>query len=195
MIRRIFLCCFAFLLVSFPAIAPAETQSVETILKGKLDFIFFTLKRDDVDLAKKKHLITQEVSPIFDFPLMGKLTLGKKNWSTLTKPQKNLFIKTFTDVMKRSYSDKLSLYTDEKIEIHPAKSPKPNKAIIPTELISKENRYAMEYKFYRSKKGWKIYDIELQGVSLVATYRTQFNQVISEGGFDLLITKLGDIKV
>lgn len=195
MIRRFTFAMLTTLLLLAPLSVSAQPQTAEVILKGKLDFIFFTLKREDIDLEKKKVLITDEVSPIFDFPLMGRLTLGKKSWSGLTKAQRTLFIKTFTEVMKSSYSDKLSLYTDEKIEIHPAQNPSPKKAIIPTELISKEKRFAMEYKLYKSKGGWKIYDITLQGVSLVATYRTQFNQVLSKEGFDVLIAKLGDIQV
>ena len=195
MIRRFTFAMLTTLLLLAPLSVSAQPQTAEVILKGKLDFIFFTLKRKDIDLEKKKVLITDEVSPIFDFPLMGRLTLGKKSWSGLTKAQRTLFIKTFTEVMKSSYSDKLSLYTDEKIEIHPAQNPSPKKAVIPTELISKEKRFAMEYKLYKSKGGWKIYDITLQGVSLVATYRTQFNQVLSKEGFDVLIAKLGDIQV
>ena len=195
MIRRFTFAMLTTLLLLAPLSVSAQPQTAEVILKGKLDFIFFTLKREDIDLEKKKVLITDEVSPIFDFPLMGRLTLGKKSWSGLTKAQRTLFIKTFTEVMKSSYSDKLSLYTDEKIEIHPAQNPSPKKAVIPTELISKEKRFAMEYKLYKSKGGWKIYDITLQGVSLVATYRTQFNQVLSKEGFDVLIAKLGDIQV
>ena len=171
------------------------TDTVEALLKGKLDFIFFTLKRNDIQIEEKKALIVENVSPIFDFSLMGKLTLGKKNWSGLTKEQRKTFLLTFTEVMKSSYSDKLSLYTDEEIKILPAEQANTKKVIIPTQLISKENHYAMSYKFYKSKKGWKIYDIELQGVSIVKTYQSQFNQVLNEGGFDELITKLNHIKV
>ena len=195
MIKRALITTFALFLFLSPNVGATETESVETLLKAKLDFIFETLKRDDIQIDKKKAMIVENVSPIFDFKLMGKLTLGKKNWTGLTSAQRKIFITTFTDVMKGSYSDKLSLYSDEEIKILPTQSPKPNKAIIPTELISKDNRYAMSYKFYKSKAGWKIYDIELQGVSLVATYRTQFNQALSEGSFDELIEKLNHIKV
>lgn len=195
MIKRTLITTFALLLLLGQTVGAMETETVEAMLKGKLDFVFFTLKRSDIPMDQKKALIVEDVSPIFDFSLMGKLTLGKKNWSGLTKDQRDTFIVTFTEVMKASYSDKLSLYTDEEIKILPTQVPKANKAIIPTELISKESRYAMLYKFYKSKTGWKIYDIELQGVSLIATYRTQFNQVLTEKGFEELIIKLNQIKV
>ena len=195
MIKRLLITAFALFLLLVQTAGAMETDTVEAMLKGKLDFVFFTLKRSDLQIDQKKALIVENVSPIFDFSLMGKLTLGKKNWSGLTKEQRHTFIVTFTDVMKASYSDKLTLYTDEEIKILPTQLPKANKAIIPTELISKDSRYAMLYKFYKSKKGWKIYDIELQGVSLIATYRTQFNQVLTEKGFEELIIKLNQIKV
>lgn len=195
MIRKTVITTLALFLLLMQTASAVGTDSVEALLKGKLDFIFFTLKRHDIQLEEKKAAIVENVSPIFDFSLMGKLTLGKKNWSRLTPEQRRTFILTFTDVMKSSYSDKLSLYTDEKIHILPVQKANAKKVIIPTELISKENRYAMNYKFYKSKKGWKIYDIELQGVSIIKTYQSQFNQVLSEGGFDELITKLSHIKV
>lgn len=195
MIKRTLITTFALFLLLIQTAGAMETDSVEAMLRGKLDFIFFTLQRSDIQTDKKKALIVENVSPIFDFSLMGKLTLGKKNWSGLTKEQRRTFIITFTDVMKNSYSDKLTLYTDEEIKILPPQQPKANKMIIPTELVSKTSRYSMLYKFYKSKKGWKIYDIELQGVSLIATYRTQFNQVLTEKGFEELIIKLNQIKV
>jgi phospholipid transport system substrate-binding protein len=195
MLKRTLMITVAIFLLAVQTVGALETDSVEAMLKGKLDFVFFTLQRSDIQMDEKKALIVENISPIFDFSLMGKLTLGKKNWSGLTQEQRKTFIVTFTDVMKASYSDKLALYTDEEIKILPTQLPKANKAIIPTELISKDSRYAMLYKFYKSKNGWKIYDIELQGVSLIATYRTQFNQVLTEKGFEELIIKLNQIKV
>ncbi|WP_300668504.1 phospholipid-binding protein MlaC [Desulfoluna sp.] len=195
MIKKTVMTTLALFLLLVQTVGAEGTDSVESLLKGKLDFVFSTLQRTDIQIDKKKALIVENISPIFDFSLMGKLTLGKKNWSGLTKKQRHTFITTFTDVMKSSYSEKLSLYTNEEIKILPVQQTKPKKAIIPTELISKETRYAMSYKFYKSKQGWKIYDIELQGVSLVKTYQSQFNQVLAEGGFDELISKLSHIKV
>ncbi len=195
MIKRILIVPFALCLLLVQTVSAAETNSAESILQKKLDFIFLTLERGDIQIQEKKTMIIENVSPIFDFSLMGKLTLGKKNWSRLTQGQRQTFITTFTDVMKGSYSEKLTLYSDEKIHLLPTQMTSPRKATIPTELISKSNRYAMNYKFYKAKTGWKIYDIELQGISIIATYRTQFNQVLTEGGFEELITRLNHIKV
>lgn len=195
MIKKTAIAALTLFLLLVQSVGAAETDTVEALLKGKLDFVFFTLNRKDIQINEKKALIVKQVSPVFDFGLMGKLTLGKTHWSKLSKEQQSTFVTTFTEVMKGSYSDKLALYTNEEIKILPTQQTEPNKATIPTVLIAKDSRYAMNYKFYNSKEGWKIYDIELQGVSLITTYRTQFNQILSEGGYQELITKLNQIKL
>ncbi|MBW1695001.1 MAG: ABC transporter substrate-binding protein, partial [Deltaproteobacteria bacterium] len=65
-----------------------------------------------------------------------------------------------------------------------------NKIHIPTGLVSKDNSISMLYKFYKSNYGWKIYDVEIQGVSIVSTYRAQFKEVLGNGTIDDLLLKL-----
>jgi phospholipid transport system substrate-binding protein len=62
--------------------------------------------------------------------------------------------------------------------------------MIPTEIISNNNRISMIYKLYKSKKDWKIYDLEVEGVSIISTYRSQFDQVLSKGTIDELLQRL-----
>ncbi len=91
--------------------------------------------------------------------------------------------------MKESYLEKISLYTDERIVFHESVQVK-RKVHIATDLISKDNKISMLYKFYKSKHGWRIYDLEIEGISLIVTYRSQFDQVLNEGTVDDLIIKL-----
>jgi phospholipid transport system substrate-binding protein len=91
--------------------------------------------------------------------------------------------------LQAAYLEKLSLYTDEKVFF---KTPVQNKrkVRIPTEIISNNNRISMVYKLYKFKKDWKIYDIEIEGVSIISTYRSQFDQVLSKGTIDELLQRL-----
>jgi phospholipid transport system substrate-binding protein len=126
---------------------------------------------------------------------MAKLTLGRKYWPGLAKEKKERFEELFIKRLKESYIEKLTryTYTDEKI-VYDAPIQVKKKIHIPTDLISKDNKISMLYKLYKSKYNWKIYDIEIEGVSIIKTYRSQFNQVLSSGTIDDLLIKLEEPK-
>jgi phospholipid transport system substrate-binding protein len=176
--------------LALSAIAVAdETNSAEELLKNKLDAVLVILQQKDVALEVKKKEIITIVTPVFDFSLMSKLTIGKKHWIGLSPEKRDRFTELFVEFLKKTYLDAITLYTDEKV-LYKESLRVDNKVHIPTELINKDNTYSMLYKFYKSKKGWKIYDIEIQGVSLIRTYRSQFDSVLRNGTIDDLILKL-----
>jgi phospholipid transport system substrate-binding protein len=166
-----------------------ETTSAKELLKNKLDAVLVILQKKDIALETKKKEIIVIVAPVFDFSLMSKLTIGKKHWQGLPPEKRDRFTELFVDFLKKTYLDAIFLYTDEKVVYKESLHVK-NKVHIPTELITKDTSYSMLYKFYKSKQGWKIYDIEIQGVSLIRTYRSQFDSVLRSGTIDDLILKL-----
>ena len=87
------------------------------------------------------------------------------------------------------FLEKLSLYTDEKVFFKTTVQDK-RKVRIPTEIVSNNNRISMIYKMYKSENDWKIYDFEIEGVSIISTYRSQFDQILSKGTIDELMKKL-----
>jgi phospholipid transport system substrate-binding protein len=176
------------LIFSYSAVAD-DVKEAEKILKGKLESVIIVLEKKDLDQQVKKKEIVEIVTPIFDFSLMSKLTLGKKHWPGLSKEQKEKFSELFTKRLKDSYLDKMMLYNDEKIEYK--ESVQAGKKVqILTILTSKDNKISMQYKLYESKQGWKIYDIEIQGVSLISTYRSQFDEILRNKTIDDLLVKL-----
>jgi len=172
------------------AIAVAEeTNSAKELLKNKLDAVLVVIQKKDLALEAKKEEIIAIVTPVFDFSLMSKLTIGKKHWIGLPPEKRDRFTELFVEFLKKTYLDAITLYTNEKVVYGESVHIK-NKVHIPTELITKDNAYRMLYKFYKSKQGWKIYDVEIQGVSLIRTYRSQFDSVLRKGTIDDLILKL-----
>ncbi len=188
--KRFLYACIFILLIHQIAIAD-DTGHVEQLLKSKLNAVLEVLQDKSIDPDVKKKEIVQIVSPIFDFTIMAKLSLGKRHWSVLNPGEKEQFVALFTKLLKASYLEKLTLYTNEKITYEtPVK--KRNKIHIPTVLAAKENKISMIYKHYKSKQGWKLYDIEVQGISIISTYRSQFNQTLSKGTINDLLIKLRD---
>ena len=178
-----------FTLIFSQAAVADDKKDAEKLLKGKLESVIFILEKKDIDRQAKKKEIVEIVTPMFNFSLMSKLTLGKKHWPGLTKDQKERFIELFTKRLKDSYLDKMMLYTDEKIKYKASVQIK-KKVHIPTILTSKDNKISMLYKLYKSKQGWRIYDIEIQGVSLIRSYRSQFDEILRSKTVDDLLAKL-----
>ncbi|UCD86697.1 MAG: ABC transporter substrate-binding protein [Desulfobacterales bacterium] len=179
------------LLILSQTVIADDKSAAEEALKSKLEGVISVLQKKEIEHEAKKKEIMEIVTPIFDFSLMAKLTLGRKFWPGLAKEKKERFSELFIKRLKESYLEKLTRYTysDEKI-VYNAPIQVKKRIHIPTDLISKDNKISMLYKLYKSKQNWKIYDIEIEGVSLITTYRSQFDQVLSKGTIDDLLKKL-----
>ncbi len=167
----------------------SDGNEAQAILKTKLDATIAVLQKKDLDTQKKNEQLVEIVTPMFDFHLMAKLSLGRKYWPGLSEEKKDEFTDLFIKRLRASYLEKISLYTDEKVFFKTPVQDK-RKVSIPTEIISNNNRISMIYKMYKSKKDWKIYDVEIEGISIISTYRSQFDQVLSKGTIDELLQRL-----
>jgi phospholipid transport system substrate-binding protein len=186
--RRILYSVLVLLLMSQVCWSDDKSAAKELVM-AKVDAALSVLHRKDLVQQEKNKQVVKIVEPIFDYNLMAKLTLGRKYWPGLSKKNREKFTDLFVARLKTSYIDKLSLYTDEKV-VYDAPVQEGIKIQIPTSVISKNNRISMMYKLYKSSNGWKIYDIEIEGVSLISTYRSQFNDILSKGTIDDLLVKL-----
>jgi len=176
------------LMVCLPASA-ADSASAEAVLKQNLEAVFGVLQKEGLTQEAKNKEVVDLVSPMFDFPLMAKLTLGRKYWSGLTDEQQERFTRLFVHRLRTSYLDRLTLYTDEKV-VYEAPVENNRKVQIPTYVVSKDKKISILYKFYGSEAGWKIYDLEIQGVSIIRSYRAQFDQILQTGTFEDLLAKM-----
>ena len=188
MIKPLFYGVLCLLLVCQSAIAQAR-PTAEELLKENLAAVFTVLRSQDLDQAAKSQRIIDIVNPMFDFSLMAKLSLGRRYWPELTADQKERFTRLFIKRLRASYLDSLTLYTDERVLYEPSVVVK-NKIHIPTYLVSKDKKISILYKLYDSESNWKIYDLEIQGVSLIRSYRAQFHEILKSGTIDDLMTKL-----
>jgi phospholipid transport system substrate-binding protein len=177
------------LLILSQTVFADDKSAANDVLKSKLDAVIAVLQNSELEQQARDTKVIEIVSPMFDFSLMAKLTLGRKYWPGLTEEKKAEFTELFIKRLKASYLQKLTLYTDETIAYKAPLQIK-KKIHIPTELISKDKKISMLYKLYNSKHSYKIYDIEIEGVSIISTYRSQFHQVLSNGTIDDLLIKL-----
>jgi phospholipid transport system substrate-binding protein len=177
------------LLVVCQSAIAQNKAAVEESLKENLAAVFAVLQEQDLNQEAKNHEIIDIVNSMFDFSLMAKLTLGRKYWPGLTPQQKKSFTQLFIKRLRASYLDRLTLYTGEKILYESSVAVK-KKIHIPTYLVAQDQKISILYKFYNSGSNWKIYDLEIQGVSIIRSYRSQFHEILKSGTFDDLLTKL-----
>ncbi len=166
-----------------------DPNNPEELLRNKWDAIVLILQNKDIDQKAKEMRISKIVTPIFDFPLMAKLALGRKNWPKFTPPQREKFTRLFTERLKKSYREKIAFYKDEKVLFKP-KVQKKKTTYIPMELRYEDKKVAILYKLRKVDKCWKIYDVEIQGVSILLTYRSQFDEILHRGTVKDLLSRL-----
>jgi phospholipid transport system substrate-binding protein len=186
---------FATLLAALiPALASAQ-ETPDALVKRTTDEILAIIKTDK-DLqagnpAKVVQLAEQKVLPHFDFERMTRLAVGR-NWNQASDAQKQALIKEFRTLLVRTYSTSLSQYRNQTIEVKPTKVAADDKeAIVRTAVIQQGGpQIPIDYAMEKTDSGWKVYDVIIDGASLVTTYRGTFNDQIQKGGIDGLIKTL-----
>jgi len=147
----------------------------------------------NADVRNEK--IIQAITPMFDFKLMAKLSLGKK-WKSMSKEEQSEFIPLYVKRMKKSYSSKIDKYTDEDIIITNAKQTKKTRIVLETMLVGSQDKLNIVYKYYKPRKKtkyknkWLIYDIVIDGVSVIKTDKAQFKAVLKNGTIGTLMERL-----
>lgn len=174
-----------------------DPNNPNELLESKWNAVVTVIQNKELDQKLKKKIINKIISPIFDSELMSKLVLGRTHWPKLTAPQHKRFTELFTERLKNSYLDKITLYKDEKVSFKPAEQKK-DTVQIPMVLISSDKEVAILYKLHKMDEAggskmneyWKIYDVEIEGVSILLTYRSQFDDILSRGGVKELFFQL-----
>jgi len=177
-----------------PALAAAQ-ESPDALVKRTTDEILTIIKTDkDVaagNPAKVVELAEQKVLPHFDFERMTRLAVGR-NWAQATDAQKQALTKEFRTLLVRTYSSSLSQYRNQTIEVKPTKLAAADKdAVVKTAVIQQGGpQIPIDYAMEKADSGWKVYDVIIDGASLVTTYRGTFNDQIQKGGIDGLVKTL-----
>lgn len=185
------------LLALFVAQARAEVVGPDELVKNTTLEVIAVIKQDkDIqagDRAKIYALIEEKVLTHFDFRRMSQLAMGK-NWRQATPDQQDAIVKEFRSLLVRTYAVSLSQYRDQKIEIRPTKlEPDAKDATVKSLFIqSGREPVSVDYLMYKLPAGWKVFNISVEGVSLVENYRGTFNEQIRKSGIDGLIKTLSD---
>lgn len=180
-----------------PVAAGAQTPDlgpdalVKSVTNQVLDIV-----RKDKDIQSGNHqkavaLVETKVLPHFDFTRMTQLSLGR-DWRTATPAQKQALTDEFRTLLVRTYSSALNEYKSQVIEFKPfTMKPGDTDVKVRTQIVQSGGRpIPLDYYLEKLPQGWKVYDIEVDGISLVINYRGSFAAEVRQGGIDGLIKSL-----
>ena len=172
-------------------------EGPDELVKRTAEDVLAAVKSDkDIqagDQGKIFALAEEKIVPNFNFDKVSRMVLGK-NWTKATPEQKTAFQAEFRSLLIRTYATALSKYRNQAIEYKPfRKASESNVASVKTLIIQPGGQpIAVDYTLEKQADAWKVYDIVIEGVSLVTNYRGQFAQEIRTNGLDSLIKKLAD---
>lgn len=181
--------------ISFALILSAgkavQASSITDGLKATIDQVISVVTDPQYqnDRQTRRAKMKGIIFPKFNFLEMGKRSLGSKRWKERSPEERKIFIDVFGKLLENSYANKLESYHDEKIN-YVDEIVKGKYAMVKTEVIRKNGTVDIDYKLIRGGGEWRVYDIVVEGVSLIKNYRSQFARIIHQDSFDTLMEKL-----
>jgi phospholipid transport system substrate-binding protein len=191
---------FAALTVFFLFLQIASAGQITDNLKLVVDRVLTILKDPAYSAPEKKvernKLIHTAASGTFDWEEMAKRTLGP-HWRDLTPDQQKQFIDIFVDFLERTYVSKIDLFlqqakdfTSKNISYLKETIEQEHYALVETKILLNDKELPLNYKLINKNGSWVVYDLTIEGVGIVANYRTQFNDILANGSFTTLIDRL-----
>ncbi|MDP2627009.1 MAG: ABC transporter substrate-binding protein [Candidatus Rokubacteria bacterium] len=162
-------------------------------LRGAIDRVIKTLDnpalKGDSKVGERRTAVRKIANDIFDFGEIARRSLGR-HWQGRTDKEREEFISLFGDLLERSYISKIELYGGEKI-LYMNERMEAEVAVVSTKIITKNGtEVPIDYRLLRRGDRWLVYDISIEGVSLVSNYRTQFNKIIQTTSYGELVKKM-----
>ena len=189
----ILLLVFLFATVSYAA-ADTPMQTVEKRVDEVLDVLKGGSKDDPSILEKKKDQIRAISNRFFDYIELSRRTLGL-SWNKFSVPQRKEFVSLYEDLLEGVYMDRILAYKDEKVEFSKQIMFSDTQAEVQTKVLAKTGPIPIVYRLLLKNGQWKVYDVIIEGVSLVNNYRSQFNSILKkETPEDLLKTLREKVK-
>ena len=185
-----------FLLVLFPVIVLAQESEPEALVKKITNDVLTAVKSDKElaagDRQKAIKLAEEKILPYVDFEEATRLAVGR-GWKEATPEQRKKLISEFRNMLVRTYSNAIGAYEGQTMKVLPSRvKPSDTDATVRNQFIRPGGKPVLiDYSMRKTDQGWKIYDIVVEGVSLVLTYRSEFDAVVKQEGVDGLIKRLG----
>jgi phospholipid transport system substrate-binding protein len=181
----------ALLLIFNVSLFAIQSNDIKHSMDIKIHKALQILKNKKNTTEEKAQKIFKIFDEMFDYNLMARLSLGKKEWMNIDNNQRKKYMDNFIKLLKESFIEKLKLYNNQQIQIEDFLQTRSSRAILTTFIVNKKDKTEIDYKFYHSeKKGWIIYDVIVAGVSIIQSYRKQFTDILQNNNFDKFLKSM-----
>jgi phospholipid transport system substrate-binding protein len=172
------------------ASSPAAREPM-AVVKTMVDEALAILRNDAMPTGRRQQELRDLITPVFDFATMSRFALGT-HWRSLDAQQREEFIGVFTDFIQDSYLTRINEYAGEEVAFGKVLLDGNEYAQVHTTIVGGRDRAttAVNYRVERAGDTWKIYDVTVDNLSILANYRNQFNRVMNKNGYPTLIADL-----
>jgi phospholipid transport system substrate-binding protein len=181
--------CFVLSLSLTAAPASRAAEQPLDIAKSVIERALEILRNQDLSKQERRRQVKEIVDRRFDYREMAKRSLGA-TWRTLSKAQQDDFVRLFAELLEASYSDKIEKYAVNVRVDYVGQSVDGDYAEVRTLVIRPNDKIPISYRLLNESGGWMVYDVTIEGVSLVSNYRSQFSQIIHESSYGELVRRL-----
>ncbi len=187
MLKQLFLMLAAGIALTAATIASADSTPTDAI-RGSVESILTLLQDKELDQTTRRGKIRKVINARFDFRAMSQRTLAT-NWKKASDEQQKEFVQLFSKLIENTYIGRVEAYTDEKVD-YPGEKIKGKKAVVETLILTASADIPVNYKVYLKKDKWWVYDVIIEGISLISNYRSSYQEIVKKDGFDGLIVKM-----
>lgn len=168
----------------------AETTGPRDLIERTIEQVLVILRDTSRDDAERRAALEQIANQRFDFRTMARLVMGR-NWKRLDDAQRDELVAEFKTYLAHDYGSRIKRYDQEDVAVI-GEEPKPRgDVVVATKIVGGENDGALvDYRLRRRNGEWRIIDVVVEGISLVANFRDQFGEVVARGGPEHLLRKL-----
>lgn len=185
---------FFYILIPFPSSAGVPTDQIRTTVDKALTVLKNPRLKSEAKTKERRDQLRQILYARFDFTEMAKRSLGG-HWRRRTPEEQREFVRLFTDLLERAYTDRIEAYNDEKF-VYLRENLDKNFAEVESRIMtSKGEDFSLNYKVHLVDGEWRIYDIVVENISLVNNYRSQFNRIITNSSYEELIRRMKEKQI
>lgn len=194
--KYLFLFVLAACFAAVPARA-AEMVAPDALAKSVTDEVLAIIRADKDIQSGNQHkvldLVESKVVPHFNFPHMAQLAMGK-NWRQASAEQQKVLTREFRILLVRTYTAAFTQYKNQTVEYRPLRlAPDETDAVVKSLVKQPSGQpIAIDYGMEKTDRGWKVYNVKIEGISLVENYRNTFNSEVQKNGVDGLIKSLAE---
>jgi phospholipid transport system substrate-binding protein len=171
------------------AMAAAPTEVTKQVIEKALDILNDPNLAGPAQKNRRHQMVKQIVDRHFDYREMAKRSLGP-TWGKINSGQQDEFVRLFAELLEASYADKIDRYAKRVRIDYTGETQDGDYAEVRTVVVRPNDRIPLNYRLLNESGTWRVYDVVIEGVSLVSNYRSQFSRIINESSYESLVKRL-----